>query len=197
MALTSEFISAVREKNNLRVRIMLKDSLLVDKTFKQFTEMQRFAEDNGAYFWMEPQEELEKLPKENWTMDVMNLELTKLVNDFTKERLDYCQAIVRYIYGVRNLLTQPYKSQRLHQDTSRVSSSQSVNTTRTAQVQTNNSTNNDDYATIIRSFSNLNRELNKHKTRTGRTWTDEEIDKIYRLSKSMEKACDNIIRRRK
>ena len=199
MALTSEFISAVREKNNLRIRIMLKDSLLVDKTFKQFTDMRRFAEDNGACFWMEPDGELEMLPKENWTMDVMNLELTKLVNDFTKERLVYCQAIVQFIYGVRSSSAQTHTSQQSNQNTSGVSNSLRTDTTcvRTTTAQTCGSSNDEDYATILRSVSNLNRELRKHQTSTGRTWTDEEIDKIYRLSKSVEKACESIMRRRK
>lgn len=189
MAVTSEFQRAVRERNILRVRIMLKDSLLIDKTFKQFTEMQRCAEDNGAYFWMEVQNGLEKLPKEDWTMDVMNLELTKLVNDFSKERLFYCQEIVQYVYGVSTDLTQ-FSSQQLQQDTTRVSNSRPWGID-------GSSVNHGDYAIISQNISDLNRELRKQKTHTGRKWTDKEIDKIYQLSKSVEKACERIMKRRK
>ena len=84
MALTPEFMTAVRNNNLLRVRIMLKDSLLVDKRFVQFTEMRQYAERMGVNFWMEKTEELEMKPQESWNADLMNLELTKLVNDFTK-----------------------------------------------------------------------------------------------------------------
>ncbi len=52
MALTPEFMTAVRNNNLLRVRIMLKDSLLVDKRFVQFTEMRQYAERMGVNFWM-------------------------------------------------------------------------------------------------------------------------------------------------
>ena len=44
MALTREFVEAVSQRNMLRVKIMLKDSLLVDTTFNQFNEMVRYAE---------------------------------------------------------------------------------------------------------------------------------------------------------
>ena len=39
MALTREFVEAVSQGNLLRVKIMLKDSLLVDTSFEQFNEM--------------------------------------------------------------------------------------------------------------------------------------------------------------
>ena len=39
MAITNEFTEAVQAGNKMRVRIMLKDSLLVDPTAAQFNEM--------------------------------------------------------------------------------------------------------------------------------------------------------------
>ena len=41
---TEEFKAAVEEKKLLRIRIMLKDSLIVDPTFKEFDEMVTYAE---------------------------------------------------------------------------------------------------------------------------------------------------------
>ena len=41
MALTNAFREAVTEKNVRKIRIMLKDSLLVDPSFKRFQEMER------------------------------------------------------------------------------------------------------------------------------------------------------------
>ena len=43
MALTNAFREAVTEKNVRKIRIMLKDSLLVDPSFKRFQEMERAA----------------------------------------------------------------------------------------------------------------------------------------------------------
>ena len=39
MAVTQEFKQAVLQNNNLKTKIMLKDSLLVDTSFNQFDEM--------------------------------------------------------------------------------------------------------------------------------------------------------------
>lgn len=44
MAVTQEFKQAVLQNNNLKTKIMLKDSLLVDTSFNQFDEMLRYAE---------------------------------------------------------------------------------------------------------------------------------------------------------
>ena len=46
MAVTQEFKQAVLQNNNLKTKIMLKDSLLVDTSFNQFDEMLRYAESN-------------------------------------------------------------------------------------------------------------------------------------------------------
>ena len=45
--LSEEFKSAVSSKNLLLVRIMLKDSLLIDPSFKLFDEMLYFSQSNG------------------------------------------------------------------------------------------------------------------------------------------------------
>ena len=44
MVLTNEFIEAVENKKKTRVRIMLKDTLLVDPSFRVFNEMLEYAE---------------------------------------------------------------------------------------------------------------------------------------------------------
>ena len=43
MAITNEFMDAVQSGNMMRVRIMLKDSLLIDPTAAQFDEMELHA----------------------------------------------------------------------------------------------------------------------------------------------------------
>ena len=103
MALTPEFMTAVRKNNLMRVRIMLKDSLLVDKRFVQFTEMRQYAERMGVNFWMEKTEELEMKPQESWNADLMNLELTKLVNDFTTRLPDRLSSFWALMSGIRSL----------------------------------------------------------------------------------------------
>lgn len=189
MALTSEFISAVRDRNLLRIRIMLKDSLLVDKQFNQFTEMRRYAEENGADFWMKKTEEFEKLPKESWNIDVMNLELTRLVNDFTKERLKYCQEIVKTIYSVSSAPTQ-FNS--MQQRTPVTNSRQSLQS-----KSSRGSANNNDYDLIRKSVLKMNKILSHSKTTDGRIWLNEDIDTLLSLARQIEKACENVKGRRK
>ena len=43
MAITNDFMEAVKAGKMMRVRIMMKDSLLVDPTGVQFDEMERYA----------------------------------------------------------------------------------------------------------------------------------------------------------
>lgn len=50
MAITNEFTEAVQSGKMMRVRIMLKDSLLVDPTAAQFDEMERYATEKWEIF---------------------------------------------------------------------------------------------------------------------------------------------------
>ena len=43
MKFTKEFTDAVEQKNRLRVRIMLKDAFLLDKTGDTFDKMEQYA----------------------------------------------------------------------------------------------------------------------------------------------------------
>lgn len=92
-----EFNSAVKTGNLLRVRIMLKDSLIVDPTFAQFNEMLAYARtelpellepfDNGA---------LED-DRSKWDRDLMNMELVEIVNNFSQTRIDHLKRIISIV----------------------------------------------------------------------------------------------------
>ena len=194
MALTPEFISAVSARNLLRVRIMLKDSLLVDKRFYQFKEMRTYAEGRGVNFWMEKTEELEIAPKTEWNTKLMNLELTRLVNDFTKERLVYCQSIIEKVYGIT-----PYPTQAYQQQTAPVQVRPVQQTTVNHQTTPARpvSSNGNDYNSILRGASEINRILRENKSETGdRTWTYGDIYAILAAAKKISAACENIKSRR-
>ncbi len=179
MALTPEFMSAVSAGNLLRVRIMLKDSLLVDKRFIQFTEMRKYAEGRGLNFWMEKTGDLEIAPKEEWNVDLMNLELTRLVNDFTEENLVYCQSLIEKVYG---LTPKPNNSQQYSQP----------------QVTKAVNGNNNDYNSILKGASEITRILRDNKSPEGnRTWFYRDIDIILAAAKKISAACENIKSRRR
>lgn len=184
MALTSEFLIAVKNNNLLKVRIMLKDSLLVDKSFVQFKEMRMYLEQKGVNFWTEEKEELEIQPKEAWNLELMNLELTKLVNDFTEKHLEYCQNIIRKVYGITSNVKQTYPMQE------RMLHSPSV--TYTQKVQTSH----EEYRIILDSVIGMNRILKKNKTENGRIWRYDDIKKLQAEAKRLIKACEKIELRR-
>lgn len=101
MALTSAFHEAVEEKNKLRIRIMMKDSLLVDPTFTQFGEMERAASSvEGLY---EPHDGREfKEDKEAWDDDYMNELMVQVVSNFSHERVNHLKEVVRRLRPVKN-----------------------------------------------------------------------------------------------
>ena len=92
-----EFNSAIKTGNLLRVRIMLKDSLIVDPTFAQFNEMLAYARtelpellepyDNGAL-----EDDTGK-----WDKDLMNMELVEIVNNFSQPRIDHLKRVISIV----------------------------------------------------------------------------------------------------
>lgn len=187
MALTSEFKDAVYLKNMLRLRIMLKDSLLVDKSFSLFREMITYAEREKLDVWMDKTEEIEIIDSFEWNEDLMNLELTQLVNDFTKERLEYCQNIIRKIYG-----SSP--------DSSQITRKQSTGTMQQSQKGSHKRTpnrNNSYYATILNNASKIERILRRNKSQFGdQIWQYKDIDSIQLAAKKIDDACENLKSRR-
>lgn len=95
MALTREFIEAVTQGNLLRVRIMLKDSLLVDTSFEQFKEMLSYAEPRLKDLWVSNDEDDEEFSQ---SPDELNNILVGLVNNFSKRRVTHLMGLIHKIY---------------------------------------------------------------------------------------------------
>ena len=188
MAISSEFAQAVSEKNTLRVRIMLKDSLLVDKTFRSFDEMQAYASAQGVSPWADADIPLEKAEKP-WTEDIMNYELTALVNDFTKEHVNYVKAIIADVYRINLPAQQPVRnttvSQPVAQQASRLGNLNSIMGS------------DDPHKIILNEASNINRILrsNKDAVTERRIWMDEDIERLKRHAQGIVDACRRIQRR--
>ena len=100
MALTKSFYEAVSEGNVLRIRIMMKDSLLVDPTFRDFDEMEKEAasikglydEHDGSAF---------NTNKETWNDEYMNILMVEVVENFSHERIEHLKDVVRYLRPVK------------------------------------------------------------------------------------------------
>ena len=98
MAITNEFKEVVQSGKVLRIRIMLKDSLLIDPTSKLFDEMLQYASEKLGDIYAEHDGEKLNYDKASWNEDYLNLQMVTLVDNFSKERVDLLKAMVRYLY---------------------------------------------------------------------------------------------------
>lgn len=98
MAITNEFTEAVQSGKMMRVRIMLKDSLLVDPTAAQFDEMERYATEKMGNIYTEHDGEVLNFDVSSWNEDYLNQQMVIVVNCFSKERIDLLKGMVRLLY---------------------------------------------------------------------------------------------------
>lgn len=97
MKLSNAFYNAVKEGNILRVRIMMTDSLMIDKTFERFNEMERttknmkglYDEHDGKQFVLNRSLRTEKY------IDTLMVEV---INNFSHERINHIKDTITYIY---------------------------------------------------------------------------------------------------
>lgn len=96
--LTNTFFEAVDKKNIRRLRIMMKDSLVVDSSFKQFNEMSKYVKNiEGMY----DEHDDKKCPfeedKSKWDKNYMNKQLAQLLGgNFSKKRIEHVKQVVTY-----------------------------------------------------------------------------------------------------
>lgn len=101
MAITQEFRQAVQNKDTRMVRIMLKDSLVVDPTFVEFKQMNALAESSIEDLYDKHDDDTLKYDTAQWTKDYMDDQMVQVVYNFSKERIDLLKKICRHLYGQR------------------------------------------------------------------------------------------------
>jgi len=172
VAVTAEFKEAVLKKNLLRVRIMLKDSLLVDKSFKQFDEMIKYAESKlGSTIWIDDQEDddiFSQSPEE------LNNILAGLVNHFSKRRVRCLKEMIR----------RKYPSKKISQEFKSTDKQQFIKKT----------------ALTLQTYSNINKEKQKITNIIGKTLKKkenfhkrEDIEDIRKAAQNIVNYCDEIL----
>lgn len=97
-SITNEFMEAVQSGKMMRVRIMLKDSLLVDPTGAQFDEMEHYATEKMGNIYAEHDGEVLNFDVSSWNEDYLNQQMVIVVNCFSKERIDLLKNMVRFLY---------------------------------------------------------------------------------------------------
>lgn len=195
MELTEEFITAVNNRDIFTIRIMLKDSLLIDKTFQLFTKMRFYAENRGVNFWSAETEEFQRQPSQYWTESLMNSELTNLVYDFTAERLRYCQDIIRKVYNYpasnQSIQANIPQVQMKVQPVSQGAANKTIPSSRTNASPKNN--NSYHFRSIISAYKDLKSIM--IAINTTNAWRYDDIDRIQKLSEEIVAACKKIDRR--
>lgn len=94
MAVTNEFREAVAAQNIRRVRIMMKDGLLIDPTGGSFDEMAEAAEGlAGLYDEHDGRELVED--ESAWDDDYMDRLMVQAVGNFSHERLEHLKKVLR------------------------------------------------------------------------------------------------------
>ncbi len=102
MTLTNDFIDAVSNNKMTRVRIMLKDIMLVDPSLKTFNEMVSYAEKGIPGLYDQHDGEVLTNNSSDWTEDYMNQQMVSVVTNFSKERVTILAKVVKHLYGDKN-----------------------------------------------------------------------------------------------
>lgn len=109
MAVTDTFRKAVKSNSTLDVRLMMEDSLITERTFTLFGEMEKIAlamdglydEHDGKSFQMD---------KSTWNEDYMNKLMVEAVGNFSHERVDHLKEVVRYLRPVEEKAAVPSRT---------------------------------------------------------------------------------------
>lgn len=140
MALTNSFFEAVNSGNINRVRIMMKNSLLVDPTFTDFREMERVAASMvGLYDEHDGKPFIED--KSQWNDDYMDKVMVKVLSNFSHERIEHLKEVVRYLKPVPQKTTSGAK----HSGSTERKSTHSRGTSSSYQEQKHRDQQNGDY----------------------------------------------------
>jgi len=98
MAVSKEFVEAVESGKTLRIRIMLKDILIVDPAGERFDEMEAYANAALGNIYDEHDGETLSYDATGWNEDYLNDQMVAVVSNFSKERIELLKSMVRYIY---------------------------------------------------------------------------------------------------
>ena len=108
-AISPEFKDAVKRKKTLRVKIMLKDSMILDRSFKSFDTMSSYAIKNGIDLYDEDNDEIDMVnDKSKWTEDYMNNLFVALVNNFSKKKIDHLKQVIPYVYSKKKTVNKKH-----------------------------------------------------------------------------------------
>jgi hypothetical protein len=117
MIVAESINNAISEGDIKSIRLMMKNSLLVDPSFAEFDEMSRLAENVRGLYDAHDGRDLSQ-DKYAWNDDYMNKLMVQVVDNFSHKRLDHLKEVVRYLRPVtvrqrRSTSTESKKSRQI------------------------------------------------------------------------------------
>ncbi len=97
MAATQAFREAVQNNDILSVRIMMKDSLLRDPSFREFSEMEAIAGHMSGLYENHDGTDLKYNPSA-WNDDYMNELMVDMIYNFSHERIALLKKIIQHLH---------------------------------------------------------------------------------------------------
>jgi len=108
----AESINTAISNGDLKgIRIMMKDSLLVDPTFNEFKEMNRLAQSVCELYEEHDGREIND-DESAWNDDYMNKLMVQVVGNFSHERVDHLKEVVRYLRPIAAHQEQTFQETR-------------------------------------------------------------------------------------
>lgn len=95
MGLTNAFKDAVTSGDVLTVRIMMKDSLLIDPSFELFKEMEKAT--SGLAGLYEVHDGRDFQGQGTWDDNYMNKLMVQVVNNFSKQRVEHLKQVINHL----------------------------------------------------------------------------------------------------
>ena len=100
MAITEAFKNDVAANNVKGIRIMMKNSMLVEPSFTEFNEMSEYAKNvHGLYDVHDGKTFVQD--SSQWNDSYMNKTMVELIGNFSKERIEHLKKVVRYLKPVK------------------------------------------------------------------------------------------------
>ncbi len=99
MSITNAFRNAIATGDVRGIRIMMKDSLLVDPTFTEFAEMEILTQNISGVYDSYDDRAFEE-DKSAWNDDYMNKIMVQVVGNFSPERIKHLKDVVRHLNPV-------------------------------------------------------------------------------------------------
>lgn len=99
MKLSDAFYNAVNNRDIIQIRMMMDDSLLIDRTFERFDAMESAAKNiEGLYDKHDGKQFI--LDKSLWNKDYMSTLMVEVIDNFSHERIAHLKDVVRYLYPI-------------------------------------------------------------------------------------------------